>query len=249
MGAIISTLVSIITVSFNSEATIKDTIESVLFQSYSNIEYFIIDGKSIDKTVAIAESYKDKFLEKGIKYTIISEKDQGIYHAMNKGVNLASGKIVGIINSDDWYELDAIEKVVNRYKKTNFDMLYADLRLIKPNWSMIKKAKMSFFITSRYWNHPTTFISKEVYTRFQYKLESIHDDFDLMLKIRNNYTKIVILNEVLANFRVGGISNQKSLPKCYNRIKARYKIYRNNGYSRLYLVECLAIELAKFILA
>ena len=81
-------LVSIITVSYNSEKTIRDTIESVLHQTYKNIEYIIVDGLSADNTVVIDESYREKFAEKGYRYHIISEKDNGIYDAMNKGVDV-----------------------------------------------------------------------------------------------------------------------------------------------------------------
>lgn len=245
-----SVLVSIITVSYNSEATIAQTIEAVLNQTYTNIEYWIIDGKSKDNTIAIAESYTDKFKEKGMKYTIISESDHGIYDAMNKGVKLSTGKVIGIINSDDWYELYAIEKVVETYEKTDFDMMYADLRMIRPNNSfVIKHSRERKLASSRYWNHPTSFITKKVYDRFQYKQESVHDDFDLLLRIKKAGYKIVIINEVLANFRFGGVSHEISLAKAIERIKIRYRIYRNNGYSRLYMFECVAIEAAKFLIA
>src|SRR5699024_8993212 len=95
------------------------------------IEYIIIDGLSTDNTVKIAESYKEKFSKKNYSYKIISEKDQGIYEAMNKGIKITTGEIVGMINSDDWYELDAVEKVAEKYVETNFDLMYADIRLIK----------------------------------------------------------------------------------------------------------------------
>ncbi len=97
-------LVSIITVSYNSEKSIRRTIESVLNQTYSKIEYHIVDGLSTDNTIEIAREYDEKFAEKGIKYIISSERDNGIYDAMNKGILRSAGKIVGIINSDDWYE-------------------------------------------------------------------------------------------------------------------------------------------------
>lgn len=244
-----STLVSIITVAYNSKETIAQTIESVLNQTYKNIEYWIIDGKSKDETVKIAENYIDIFKEKGIKYTILSESDQGIYDAMNKGIKLSTGEVIGIINSDDWYELYAIEKVVETYEKTNFDMMYADLRMVRPNSSFIKHSKKRRFASSRYWNHPTSFITKKVYDRFQYKQESVHDDFDLFLRIKKAGYKIVILNKVLANFRFGGVSNEKSFSKAIKRMKIRYRIYRNNGYSRLYIFECIAIEVAKYLIS
>jgi glycosyltransferase involved in cell wall biosynthesis len=101
--------VSIITVCFNSAVTIRDTIESVLSQDYKNIEYIIIDGGSVDGTMEIVRTYGDKLSK------VISEPDQGIYDAMNKGINLASGEVIGFLNADDVY---SHEKVLNRIAET-----------------------------------------------------------------------------------------------------------------------------------
>lgn len=244
-------LVSIVTVCYNSESTVRATIESVLAQTYDKIEYLIIDGASKDNTVAIAEEYKEKFAEKGYEYKIISEKDNGIYDAMNKGINMASGEIVGIINSDDWYEPIAVETAVNTYNEEQYDLFYADINLIKANGQvMVKKSKKDRFPTSRHWNHPTSFVTKKTYEELGvFRCEGIHDDFDLFLRIRRAKKKIVIKNVVLANFRTGGASNDKTLKKCVRRCKDRYRCYRNNKYSFLYFFECAAIEAAKFILS
>lgn len=248
-------LISIVTPSFNSKKTIRTTIESILKQTYSRIEYIIVDGKSTDGTVAIAESYREVLEKRGISYQIISEPDKGIYDAMNKGIRRARGKLIGIINSDDWYEENALQRVVETYEKDPFDMFYADLRIWQEDAQgnlkekMIKRSRLRKLAVSRDWNHPTTFITKEVYQKYQYKLESVHDDWDLVLRIRKAGLKIVILNEVLANFRMGGVSNEKSLKKCIKRGKARYRIYRNNGYSKWYWWECVAIETVKWILS
>jgi len=241
--------ISIVTVSYNSESTIKQTIESVLNQTYTNLEYIIVDGASKDDTVKIAESYIPLFSERNIEYKIISEKDNGIYDAMNKGAALATGEFVAMLNSDDWYEPDAVETVVNTYKETPFDMFYADIRIIKNNGkTIIKHSKYDRFVSSRHWNHPTSFISKEIYNSMNYKCEGIHDDFDLLLRIRKAKKKIVIKNKVIANFRFGGASNDKSFKKCKERFLNRYNIYRSNGYPRYYVFECLAIETVKWIL-
>ena len=244
-------LVSIITVSFNSEKTIRKTIESVLNQTYPKIEYLIIDGASKDGTVEVARSYEDKFREKGYTYRIISEPDKGIYDAMNKGIRNATGELIGIINSDDWYEPNAVQTAAETCKATGCDMFYADINLIKDNGtSIVKRSKMNRLLSSRDWNHPTTFITKKCYDDVGvFRCEDIYDDFDLMMRIRRSGKKIVIRNEVLANFRTGGVSNQKSLKKCISRCKTRYRCYRNNGYSRLYMIECIAMEFAKLILS
>lgn len=245
---IIEPLVSIITVSFNSENTIKDTIESVLNQKYSKIEYIIVDGNSIDNTLSIINSYVKEFKKKGINYIVISENDDGIYDAMNKGISISTGEIVGIINSDDWYEKQCVERVVDMYTKSKFDLLFANLRVITPHKNIIKKARLRHIITTRDWNHPTMFVNSRVYKKIKYKLESIYDDFDIYLRIRKADYKIVVLNEVLANFRFGGISNKKSIKSTFNRIRIKYKIYRNNGYSIFYWFDCFLVEMAKYIL-
>lgn len=247
-------LISIITPSFNSEKTIGTTIESILGQAYTEIEYIIIDGDSEDKTVETAKSYRNKLESRGISYRIISEPDKGIYDAMNKGISLAKGDLIGILNSDDWYENNTLQRVAEIYEETRFDMFYADLRIwqedVQGNLKekMVKHSRLRKLAVSRDWNHPTTFITKEVYKKYQYKLESVHDDWDLVLRVRKAGLKIVVLNEILANFRLGGASNEKDLKKCVKRGKARYRIYRNNGYSRWYWWECVAIEAVKWIL-
>src|ERR1035437_9436447 len=115
--------ITLITVTFNSGKTIRDTIESVLSQDYPDIEYIIIDGASSDDTVDIIRSYGSKITR------VISEPDKGLYFAMNKGIGMATGEIIGLINSDDFYlSKDVIRKVVNAMEKDNADMLYADLR-------------------------------------------------------------------------------------------------------------------------
>lgn len=244
-------LVSLVTVSYNSERTIRETIESVLRQTYNNIEYLIIDGKSKDKTIEIAKEYESSFDEKGITYRIISEKDNGIYDAMNKGIRMSNGEVIGIINSDDWLEPHAIETVVKTYKEEPFDYFYADIRLIKKNGvEIIKRSKMDKMITSRHWNHPTSFVTKKTYEELGvFQCKEIYDDFEFYLRVRKSGRKIVIRNEVLANFRVGGVSNEKSLKKCIKRCGIRYRCYRSNGYSPLYIIECVAMEFAKLILS
>lgn len=242
-------LISIITVSYNSEKTIEQTINSVLNQTYSNLEYIIIDGKSTDKTLEIIRKYEEEFLLRKIKYKWISEKDNGIYDAMNKGIKISNGELIGIINSDDWYEFNTIKKIAEEYIKENFDMIYGNLRIHAKYKSFIKKSKLKRRVSTRYWNHPTTFIAKKVYEKQLYKLESINDDLDLLLKIRKNKDyKIVVLNEVLANFRMGGVSNKKELRQVFKNIKNRNRIYKNNGYSKLYYLDNFIMEIAKYIL-
>lgn len=240
--------ISIITVSFNSEATVGETIESVLNQTYDNFDYIIVDGASTDNTVKIANSYKDKFEEKGISFTIVSEKDDGIYDAMNKGIALTDGDIVGIINSDDYYNSNALASVAQFYKQEKFDIMYADLRIFGGKKEYTKKSSLGKKFTTRHWNHPTTFVTRKVYDEITYANESIYDDLNFMLAARSRGYKICVLNEVLANFRLGGVSNKKSWKNCKERIKLRNKIYKQNG-CKGYKFDNFITEFAKYILS
>lgn len=243
--------VTVITICFNSEAVIKKTIESVLNQTYTDVEYLIIDGASKDKTVEIAESYKDAFAEKGIEYKIFSEPDKGIYDAMNKGIAKATGELVGLINSGDFYEPIMIETAVKAYEEKPYDIFYGDINLIKDNGQIIvKKSKYDKLPTSRHWNHPTMVVRKAYYDEIgAYKCEGIHDDFEFFLRARKKNARITIKNVTLANFITGGTSNQKSFRQCKKRCKDRYKAYRDNGYGIWSWFECVGIEIAKFILS
>ena len=241
-------LVSAVTVAYNSEATIRDTIEAVLNQTYEKVEYIIVDGASEDSTMEIVKSYEKAFEEKGYIYKYISEKDGGMYEAMNKGIAMATGNIVGIINSDDWYEKNAMEVAAKAYMEEPYDMFYADLRIVGENGSFIKVAKpMGKWVTSRKWNHPTTFITKDLYTKYSYRNKTIHDDWDLILRLYKAGIKVTVKNETLANFRRNGVSHEKSIKKAWGRVKIKYGIYKENGYSPLYFIEIFAMEFAKLV--
>lgn len=244
-------LISIITVCFNSEDVIDKTISSVLHQLYDKIEYIIIDGASRDNTVQIAEKYRKRFRKRGYKYTIISEPDKGIYDAMNKGIKYASGVLIGYINAGDWYEKDAVRTVAEEYGYKPFDYFYADVNLIRADGSIIvKHSRKDRIVTSRHWNHPSSFATRKLYEELGgFKCEGIHDDFEFYLRVRKAGKNIRIMNRVLANFRTGGISNVKSAVMCKKRIKDRYRGYRENGYSLLYVVECVAVEVAKYLIS
>lgn len=239
---------SIITVTYNSSETLMRAMDSVINQTYAPKEYFIIDGASKDNTVEIAKGYEERAKEKGISLIIVSEPDGGIYDAMNKGIKMCTSDVIGMINSDDYYETDALEKVNKVYEETGFDLFFADLRMhFQDGRSFIKKAKNRKYSTSRDWNHPTTFITKKMYENNLYKTETIHDDYDLILRLKKQGAKIVVLNEVIANFTMNGISHERNLKEMLKRVRIKYKIYRNNGYSPFYFVECFMVEVAKFI--
>lgn len=241
--------ISVITVTYNSESTLADTMRSVAEQTYLPYEYIIVDGKSSDGTLSVAESFRGDLEAKGVRLDIISEPDKGIYDAMNKGIDRASGDIIGIINSDDRYEKDALEVVASEYAREEFDLFYADLRMVKPDGtSFIKHARDRKYATSRDWNHPTTFITKRIYDRYHYKTETIHDDYDLILRLKRHKVKTRVVNRTLAEFSMNGVSHSRSVTAAIKSIKTKYAIYRNNGYGPGYFFECLIVELGKLII-
>lgn len=242
-------LVSVVTATYNSELTIKRAIESVLNQTYENIEYIIADGKSSDRTIEIAESYRQRFAKKGYKYKIISDKDNGIYSGINKGIVASSGVIIGNLNSDDYYEKKMVENAVKSYQNEKFDLFYADLNVVNTKGKIIKvkkSKKMHFILTTRNWNHPTMFVSRKMFQKRLYD-ESFryYADFDFMLWLYRHSKKITVMNQALSNFQLGGISTQRNLQESLKKAKERYRAYRNNEYSRIYLFECIFMDLGK----
>lgn len=212
---------SIITVCFNSEKTIEDTLLSVISQTYSNIEYIVIDGKSTDETLAIINKYKDNIA------TIVSEKDNGFYDAINTGINYATGEYVAILNSDDFYlSTTVIEDIVNLFIKSNADAVYGDLQYvdrfdtntITRNW-ISKNYVEGMFYKGWMPPHPAFFVKKSCYDKFgkfNLQLKSAAD-YELMLRfIHVNKIKVAYLPQVLIKMRVGGMSNSS----IWNRIKA-----------------------------
>lgn len=213
--------VSIITACYNSGETIEDTIKSVINQTYSNIEYIIIDGESKDNTLEIVNGYKDRVSKISIG------KDDGIYFALNKGLSLATGDIIGFLHSDDFYFNDrVIENVVACFKKNKTESIYGDLvyvdsfdtnKMIR-YWKSGKYRRGSFKFG---WMppHPSFFVKREIYEKygmFNTTLKSAAD-YEFMLRILHckNIT-VSYLKEVLVKMRVGGKSNAT----IGNRIKA-----------------------------
>lgn len=197
--------VSIITVVYNGAKTIEQTILSVLGQSYKNIEYIIIDGLSTDGTQEIVRKYKDS-----IAY-FVSEKDDGLYYAMNKGIQKATGDIVGIINSDDWYAEDAIEKIVFYFEHNEVDLVYGNVINIDQNGieSIIVPKPIDNIWFQNAIHHPSVFVKRSVYEKFgifntKYKIAA---DYDLLLQFYSHKVKFGYIDEVIAYFRIGGISS------------------------------------------
>ena len=242
-------LVSIITVSYNSETTIARTIQSVLDQTYPEIEYIIVDGQSKDATVETAEKFQAAFeASPGKTLTILSEPDRGMYDALNKGARMAHGEIVGQINADDWYEPGAVETMVNHYQATDFDISWADLRILKNSGNIIKKAHMGRLWTTAGFNHPTMFSKRSVLLEFPYACEHMDDDFDMVTRVKLAGKRMILTHGILANYSFGGMSTKKSFKNMCSRIRMKYATYRRYGFSPLYWFYCVAMEGAKFLL-
>lgn len=203
--------VSIITVCFNSEKTIRDTIESVLSQDYSIIEYIIIDGGSTDQTMSIVKEYEGKVS------IIVSEQDRGIYDAMNKGISLASGEIIGMLNSDDIYiNQHAVSDLIKKMLSEGADSVFADLVIVEPDNlnKVLRYYDSSYFSPGKFrfgWMpaHPTFFVKKFLYDKVgQYSLEyRISADYEMLIRLlwvqRASYA---YLNKPVVRMRYGGIS-------------------------------------------
>ena len=217
-------LVSIVTVVYNGEKFLEETIQSVISQTYENVEYIIIDGGSTDGTLDIIKRNEDK-----IDYWI-SEKDKGIYDAMNKGIDVASGEIMGLINADDWYEKDTIDMVIKKYSgDKNFDIFHGNLNYInksekiyKPNFS---HRKMLLQGMSLY--HPTCFVKRSIYEEEKFDVNyQLAADYKLIFSMMLKEKKFCYIDKVLANMRAGGAGTV-----FWKRIVEGHYIRRDLGFN------------------
>ena len=180
---------SLITVTFNSDRTLCDTIQSVISQHFTNIEYIIVDGSSQDNTIEIIKKYEPLFQGR-LKW--ISEKDNGLYDAMNKGIHMATGDIVGIINSDDFYHRnDVITKVVEAFDNTDTQVVYGDVRFVNPKnldktvrYYSSKNFAPHLFRYGFMPAHPTFFTYRKYFEEFgYYKTDyKIAADYELLIR-------------------------------------------------------------------
>ena len=240
---------TILTVALNSSGTIARTIESVMKQTWPNIEYIVLDGASQDNTAEIARSYVEEFNAlPGRNMQVISEPDNGMYDALNKGANLAHGDIVGQINADDWYEPDAVQTMAELYEREKYDLAWGSIRVIKRTGNMIKHAKKGLLWTTSHWCHPAAFSARKTLLEYPYPLETTHDDFDYATHVYLDGRKIIMLDKVISNFTFGGMSTKKSLKELKKRVDEIYGIYKKYGMSRLYYIHRLIFETVKYFM-
>lgn len=248
--------ISIITVTYNSSKTIRDTLNSILEQTYSNYEVIIKDGYSNDNTVEICKEYESKFAG---KLKIISSEDNGIYDAMNQGLSEGTGDIIGILNSDDFYtSKDVLESIVLRFNELpDIDAVHADVHYIKRD-DITKSTRYYHGAIFRPWlmrlgfmpAHPSFYCKREVYNRFRLNVDSINmgnrnnniyfnptykiaADFENLLRmIFIGKIKISYINKDFVTMRIGGMSSSgysshKQITKEHLRAFKENKVYSN----------------------
>ena len=226
--------VSIITATYNSQATVMDTLKSVQCQSYPKIEHIIVDGQSVDNTLEIIKDLKHAG-------PLVSEPDRGIYDAMNKGIAMATGDIIGILNSDDFLaDEDVIARVVKTFESGNCDMVYGDLVYVDAvNTDRVLRRWIAGNFERRQFlqgwmpPHPSVFVRREVYEkygRFNLQLKS-SADYELLLRLMFvNKVRSKYLPYILVHMRAGGQSNRSF----QNRLiahKEDYLAWKINGLS------------------
>ena len=230
--------ISIITVVFNAELYIESCIQSVLAQSYDDIEYIVIDGASTDRTLSIIEKYRSKI------QIFISEKDDGLYDAINKGISLATGNVIGILNADDLFAShDVIEKVSEIFlHQPNIDGVYGDLNYIHPQTRKIirkwRSKSTTYLDINQGWMpaHPTLYLKKTLFNKFgNYALDlGTAADYDLILRyFYTNKIKSAYLPILMVNMRSGGVSNQSIFARWMALLNDYRAIKRNKIKSSL----------------
>ncbi|RLD27264.1 MAG: glycosyltransferase [Bacteroidetes bacterium] len=226
---------TIITATFNSEKTIARTLDSLLYQTYLNFEYIVVDGKSLDNTMEIIKSYENKFKDKGIPYQWISEKDSGIYDAWNKGLALAKGNWISFLGSDDYYVNNAIEaynELLSKRKKEQIDLLYSnakviagdkEIRTIKGIWSWnVFRRKMNIA-------HVGSFHSRNYFDKYGMFNESfkIAGDYELLLRSKENL-RTFKLELITVFMEMGGVSNIQIRKVFKETIRAKHNTAQVN---------------------
>lgn len=202
---------SIITVCFNAERTIEKTIKSILGQTFTKYEWIVVDGKSTDRTNEIIKEYIPKFERKGIKVDYRSEYDKGIYDAMNKGAQRATGEYLTYMNADDlYYKNDSIERVITILENTSADIVYGDCCFIKPTEQYIEKAKAIETITYHLPFCPqAAFVKSELQRQLQFDTQfRISADYDFFLRAYLQGNQFQRVEQVVAYFTFGGASNE-----------------------------------------
>lgn len=243
--------ISIITATFNSSQTISDCIASVNDQTYPDIEQIIIDGASKDKTIEIINLQPNRVKK------LISEPDKGIYDAMNKGIRIATGDVIGILNSDDLlYNKNVLENITNAFKNNNIDCCFGNLVFFDKTEKIVRKWQSKPFekgLFSKSWTpaHPTFYCKKELYDKYGlYKTDfKIAADVELMLRfLEVQEIRSLFLDEYLVKMQAGGVSNN-GINSTITITKELQRAFRENGlhFNLLKYLFYKALKLKEFI--
>jgi len=225
--------ISIITVTYNSAKTLEHTIQSVLLQDYQDIEYIIVDGQSTDDTLSVIRRFRHKVDH------FVSEKDEGLYYAINKGIALATGDVIGILHADDFYTNDSVlTRVAETFKTSKADGVYADLYYVDKDDTekIVRKWKSGNYSHGKFlWGwmppHPAFFVKKEVYQKFGVFNTQLRSaaDYELMLRfIHKHQIKLAYLPKYIVKMRTGGQSNA-SVKNRVNANKEDRRAWELNG--------------------
>lgn len=233
-------LISIITVVYNCEKTLENTIKSVLNQSYINIEYLIIDGNSNDGTINILKKYEDN-----IDF-LLSEPDKGIYDAMNKGLKMAHGEYIAFLNAGDTYDSDSVQKIVSEIKnKPKPDIIYGMMRIINSEGKILWIYGYTHnFIEKSMIAHPTCFVKKELYNKFNYNtMYKSAADYDLFLTFYEKQYSFVFLEKIIGNYSLGGMSDSYKGKEETLKVLFSHKILTKKQY----IIRLLILNLKKIL--
>ena len=223
---------TIITVCYNSSKTIERTLKSVADQNFDDYEYLIIDGGSTDESLDIISRYKDVF---GDRLKVVSEPDYGIYDAMNKGINMATGRLIGIINSDDYYEPDALKTVADNYHGEKHIVLYGMMRKVRDGQEIETVIYNHENLDNQMINHPTCFVTKDIYNDFgafdlNYKSSA---DYEFMLRLfHDTDTQFKPIYSIIADFELGGMSGSQVGYRETLQLMKKYGMISSGSYTR-----------------
>lgn len=231
-------VISVITVCYNADKTLSDTIKSVLIQDYPNIEYIIIDGASTDNTLEIVKSYQDEFNAKGYTYKWISEKDQGIYDAMNKGIHSATGEWILFMNADDSFcRKDALSLLMLKNPCNSADVIYGNEYVYNGRGSIFlnkRNSDMTLIKKTLPFCHQSSLTRAELYKKYEYDTQyKIVADYDFFLKLYYQDAKFQYVNVDVAKYDSTGTSYSKALlalDESYT-VKAKFGIINPQSYA------------------
>ena len=240
--------ISIITITYNSAHTLQRALDSVQGQTYSDIEHIIVDGASTDGTVELIKAYAK--MHKNVQW--VSEHDDGIYNALNKGIRMATGDVIGFLHSDDvLYSPDSIEQIATAFKLSQADVVYGDLQYCKGE-KVVRRWNSNAFHPSMLkfgWMppHPTVYVRREVYQEVGEYDEwfSISADYDMIIRIFTAGYKVLYIPDILVSMEMGGASNKNTKARLSKTQEDCIVLKKNHVGAGLLTVACKQLRKIK----